>query len=246
MKIIPLGLQCSVPDAIKQANKREYSYPFDWLWTPSKTTYNILNILMNEGVEKAVKYMTTDYTYYTYSNINKHYTSINIITENQMNSITGLGITHFTINDDYKSKLKIRLERLLRDIKSDENILFIYADAANCNFNYHLDNIEYRLDATEYLLKIYDLIRVFNSNIEIVYFCWNKRKKENDIIKYVAFDFKQNWHEVRAIIKNYLIKKLKINIKYIYISLYLYINGVNITNSCPLKPKHKCDFRLPL
>jgi hypothetical protein len=45
MKVIPLGLQCSVPEGIKRANLREYSYPFDWLWSPSKTTYNILNIL---------------------------------------------------------------------------------------------------------------------------------------------------------------------------------------------------------
>lgn len=30
MKVIPLGLQCSVPDGIKRANMREYSYPFDW------------------------------------------------------------------------------------------------------------------------------------------------------------------------------------------------------------------------
>ena len=47
MKFIPIGLQCSVPEGIKRAKLREYSYPFDWLWTPSKTTYLILNILIN-------------------------------------------------------------------------------------------------------------------------------------------------------------------------------------------------------
>ena len=41
MKVITLGLQCSVPEGIKRAKLREYSYPFDWLWSPSKTTYNI-------------------------------------------------------------------------------------------------------------------------------------------------------------------------------------------------------------
>ena len=46
MKVIPVGLQCSVPQGIKAANFREYSYPFDWLWSPSKTTYNILKILL--------------------------------------------------------------------------------------------------------------------------------------------------------------------------------------------------------
>ena len=204
MKVIPLGLQCSVPEGIKRAQLREYSYPFDWLWSPSKTTYNILNILINDGIEKALDYMTSEYTYYRYLG-NEHYISSDTITESQMNKHTGLGITHFTINNDYKNKLKIRLERVLRDIKSVENILFVYADAANSYLNYHLDNIEYGVDATEYLVKIYELIYPLNNNIKIVYFCWNERKKKNDIIEYISYDFQNNWNEVSEIVKNYLI-----------------------------------------
>jgi hypothetical protein len=206
MKVIPLGLQCSVPHGIKLANLREYSYPFDWLWTPSKTTYHILQALIHDGIEKAVENMTTGYTYYTYLG-NEHYTSVDAVTESQMNKTSGLGNTHFRINDEYKSKLRIRFERLLRDIQSKENILFIYADAANPDLNYHLDDIEYGVDATEYLLKIYDLIHPLNNNIKIVYFCWNERKREiNDAcgIEYIAYDFANHWHDVSEIIKNYL------------------------------------------
>ncbi len=54
MKCIPLGLQCHVPYAINNASLREYSYPFDYLWTPSKTSYTILDILINDGIEKAI------------------------------------------------------------------------------------------------------------------------------------------------------------------------------------------------
>jgi hypothetical protein len=205
MKVIPLGLQCSVPEGIKQANMREYSYPFDWLWTPSKTTYNILNILINDGIENAVEYMTTGYTYYRWLG-NEHYVSVDDITNCQMNVNTGLGNTHFTINNDYKNKLRIRFERLLCDIKSNENILFIYADAANSYVNYHLDEIEYGVDATEYLLKIYDLIYPLNNNIKIIYFCWIEREKQNDggIIEYISYDFKDSWFDVSDLIKNYL------------------------------------------
>ena len=195
MKVIPLGLQCSVPEGIKQAKLREYSYPFDWLWCPSKTTYNILCVLINEGVEKTIEYMTTGYTYYKYLN-NEHYISVNNITGSQMNKNTGLGITHFIINNEYKCKLKLRLERLLSDIISFENILFVYADSANPYLNYYLDDIEYGIDATEYLLKIYELIYKINNNIKIIYFCWNERKRENNIIEYVPYDFKNHWFEV--------------------------------------------------
>ena len=93
----------------------------------------------------------------------------------------------------------------MRDIKSDENILFVYADAANPYLNYHLDEIEYGVDATEYLLKIYELIYPVNKNIKIVYFCWNERKRENNIIEYISYYFKNNWGEVSELIKTYLI-----------------------------------------
>jgi len=141
MKVIPLGLQCSVPEGIKLANLREYSYPFDWLWCPSKTTYTILNILINDGVQNAVEYMTTGYTYYTYLG-NERYVSADSITISQMNRNSGLGITHFTINDDYRNKLTRRLERLLTDIRSDDQIVFVYADASCPSQNYQLDDVE--------------------------------------------------------------------------------------------------------
>lgn len=203
MKVIPLGLQCSVPDGISRAHLREYSYPFDWLWSPSKTTYNVLNILITEGSDKAVDYMTTGYTYYVYQ-FNEHYLSVDAVTESQMNKDTGLGVTHFTINEEYKIKLKKRLERMLNDIKSDDKIVFVYADACNSYLNYHLDEVEYGVDGTEYLLKIHDLVAPLNKEIKIVYFCWQERKKENGVIEYVPYDFKNNWYEVSDVIKNYL------------------------------------------
>lgn len=214
MKVIPLGLQCSVPEAIKRANLREYSYPFDWLWCPSETTYHILCILVkDDGVEKALEYMTTGYTYYKYL-WNEHFVSTNEMTGCQMNKKTGLGNTHFTINDEYKSKLKRRLERLLNDIQSNEKLLFIYADAANQYLNYHLDDIEYGINANEYLIKIYELLYPINSNIKIVYFCWNQRKgEENEVIEYIPFHFKFHWMQVSELIKIYLLNQKKKEIK---------------------------------
>ena len=152
--------------------------------------------------------MTTEYTYYKYLN-NEHYESVDYITECQMNAISGLGNTHFIINDEYKNKLRRRLDRLLRDIQSNERILFVYADAANSYLNYHLDEIEYGVDATENLLKIHELIYPINNNIKMIYFCWNERKKEdNSIIEYVSFDFQENWGFVSNIIKDYLLLRI--------------------------------------
>ncbi len=207
MKIVPLGLQCSVLEGIKQANMRECAYPFDWCFSPCKTTYDILKILIDDGVEKSFEYMTTGYTYYQLINGTERHLSVDFVTNCQMNKKTGLGIVHYTVDDNYKIKLKRRLERLLKDIKSNENILFIYADAANPRRNYYLDEIEYGTDATEYLLKIHDLIYPFNNNIKILYFCWNERKKVNEKIEYISYEYQNDWHDVKDVIRNYLVEK---------------------------------------
>lgn len=216
MKYIPLGLQCSVPAGIRRAEKSEYAYPFDWLWTPSKTTYNILKILFSDPlankeyiidneIDKAIVYMTDKYSYYKYLE-NEHYESTEGITESQMNKDTGLGITHYKIDAEYKVQLKRRLERLVKDIKSGEDIMFIYADAASDTKNYTLDNVEYGVDATEYLLKIYDLIQPIHPKMQIVYFCWESRqKRDNDKIKYVPYAFQKGWYQVGTLVKNYLL-----------------------------------------
>ena len=204
MKIIPLGLQCSLPEAIKQAGLRQSSYPFDWLWSPSKTTYDILCNLVHEGADAAVEYMTTGWTSYKWLG-NEHYESVKDFNGSQMNATTGLGITHFLINDDYKAKLKRRLERLLADVRSGEEILLAYTDAANPQMNYHLDEVEYGVDGTEHLLKIHELLHPMNDKIKVVYFCWHERNKTggNDVIEYVAFDYKRVWQDICPLMVRY-------------------------------------------
>jgi len=184
MYFISLGTHCVVADGIKLAGKRNKSYPFDWLWCPAKTTYSILELLINKSSYDACEYMTTGYGYYIYEKP-EHFKSVNYTTKDQMNPNTGLGIPHDTINDEYRVKLTRRLERLLELIKSGNKVVFIYADATNKNFNYHLDDIKFGIDATEYLKKIYDLLYPLNNNIEILYFSWKEHMHINDKIKHI-------------------------------------------------------------
>jgi hypothetical protein len=205
MKFISLGLHCSVPEALHITNLRNKSYPFDWILSPSKTTYEIIRLLLKEGINKAVYYMTSNYQYYN-SIKKEEYVITDEITEYQINKETGLGITFFKIDDDYKMVLKIRLERLLNDILSSDKLVFIYADCPSKKFNYTIDNKELGLDATIDLEKIYDLIHEYHSNIEIVYYCWKEREKQNKKIKHISFEDKHNWYEVSRLIAQYLIK----------------------------------------
>ena len=210
MKFIPIGLQCAAPDAIKASGLREYSYPFDWLWTPSKTTYDILCILFEKGIDSTVEYMTTGYSYFKYIR-NESYVSFHDKTPEQINKTTGLGITHFEINDEYKEKLRRRLERLLHDIQTTEHMVLIYADSSGKDGDYTIDGIVYSIEPTEYLLKIYDIIYEKNNNIELLYFCWDERVGTSNKITYVPFSTISGWHirdwnGVSVLIKQYFEK----------------------------------------
>jgi hypothetical protein len=184
MDFISLGTHCTVTDGIKLSGKRTVSYPFDWLWCPAKTTYSILDLLINKSSYDACQYMTTGYGYYIYEKP-EYFKKVNYITKDQMNPNTGLGITHYPINDEYRVKLTRRLERLINRIRSNNKIVFIYTDSTNKNFNYHLDDKVFGVDATEYLTKIYDLIYPINNNIEILYFCWKEHMCVIDKIKHI-------------------------------------------------------------
>jgi hypothetical protein len=184
---ISLGIHCTVASGIKNAGKRCKSYPFDWTWCPVKTTFHILELLINKSPNDACLYMTTGYKYYTYST-KEYFTLSDSPTINQINPDTGLGIVHDIINDEYKIKLTRRLERLLNIIKSNEKIVFLYSDAQSKYHNYVIDEITFGLDATKYLLKIYDLIKPYNQNIDIIYFAWKERMKECTKIKYIEHE----------------------------------------------------------
>jgi len=126
----------------------------------------------------------------------------------QLNKTTGLGITHFEINNEYKEKLRRRLKRLLTDIHSDNRLVLIYADSSDKEHEYVIDGIIYSREPMEDLLKIYDLIHKKNNNIELLYFCWDERVGTSEKITYIPFDtirdwYIRDWNGVSVLIQQY-------------------------------------------
>jgi hypothetical protein len=204
VKFISLGLQCIVPQGIILAKHHEYDYPLDWNFSPSKTTYNILYHLLHHGVDSAFEYMTTGNS--CFRNIGRgRFAFFNEPSTTFTNIDTGLTIVNFTMVDDCIDTLKKQLIKFRSDITSLHRIIFIYSDAVNPASNYHINDIEYGVDATEYLIKIYHLVFPFNNNIKILYFCWNERHgKPCHEIEYIPFDNKTYLSEVSEIIRNHI------------------------------------------
>jgi hypothetical protein len=133
------------------------------------------------------------------------YISVDTVTECKMNKETGLGITHFNINDEFKDKLRRRFTRFLSDIYSNK-IIFIYGDSPCKDLNYNIDDVMYGDDASEYLIKIYDLLYQMNPNINIYYFCWKERSCANNKITYIPYETYHNWENIRFVISDFIKK----------------------------------------
>jgi hypothetical protein len=206
MNYIPIGLHLSVPEGLIRANLKTKSFPFDWLYSPSDTTFNILNTLITDGSSNALHYMKTGYTYFDYLG-KETYVSVegDYKTQNQMNKTTGLGNSYLPFDIEYETTLQNLLQELLDIIHSNEDITFIYSDCESPDSNYLLDGIDYGVDATEYLSKIHELIHPINNNIHILYFCWKERVGTNPNILYIPFEHKVQWGDVAESIKDYFI-----------------------------------------
>jgi hypothetical protein len=204
MNYIPIGLHLSVPEGLIRANLRTKQYPLDWLYSPSKTSYNILNTLVTDGSANAVEYMSTGYTYFNYLG-KETYVSVDTPSQNQMNKETGLGNAYLPFDASYQIILQSMLQEFLDVIKSNEPITFVYCDCENPDSNYHLDDVDYGLDGTEHLSKIHDLLYPINPNITILYFCWNERVGTNPNITYIPFEYREQWGDVSEEIKNYFV-----------------------------------------
>lgn len=180
---IPIGLHCTATWGVRDAGLRTKSYAFDYIWCPAVATYEVLKRLITENVDAAIKYMVTGYEYYDFHG-KGIYTLTNKVSGNQMNKHTGIGVTHFTINQEYGEKLKIRFQRIIDDIKTTDKPYLIYADAASEEFNYTLDGVPYDHNVTEYLDKIYQLLLPLNANLHVLYFC--QKERYNDSYTYIT------------------------------------------------------------
>jgi hypothetical protein len=222
---ISLGIQCAFLLALQAENMRIIAYPFDWNFVPIKQSYKMIKILLTKNIDSVVKYMTTGYKYYDANEFNKFTLSKNITTPEQFknkfkkwfffaqiaqsNPITGISIMHYIINKKYKNKLKDRFKRLLDKIYSNEQLIFIYIDTLDNNFNYYIDGKCFDKNATTYLRKIYNLIYPINYNIQILYFCRKEHYINDDkFITYIPFTCK-DYPEFSINLQNYLNSVIK-------------------------------------
>lgn len=218
---IPIGLQCSVPDALVNLGVREYSYPFDWLWSPARSTRDVLRCLVVYGVDATVQHMTVgsvpcqpasdDGAYRTITTA----TSATVTTTSgdqkkhtcYMNARAGLCFPHFSVDAEYQDKLRRRLERMFDDLRDpSRRVVLVYADGSTEHTVLSMDGVRFGAeDPAPFLRDILHLVHSVNAHTRIIQFARESAASATHGIEVVQIPFNvRTLHEVTRRIERHL------------------------------------------
>ena len=149
--------------------------------------------------------MWSGWTYHQWQGPSENFLPVNMVARAKINTTTGLGITHYNLNDEYRQKLKRRFERFLEDIQNKEDqVILIYSDCAAPDQNYSISSVPMGLDASSDLEEIYQLLRSKNDKIKVWYFCWPERYKQSNNVEHIVFQHQNGWANVLKIISKHI------------------------------------------
>ena len=152
-EIISLGSNCSPGLSLRLLNKKNETYPFDWVRSNSKIIYDVL---LNNGEKYTIfnekdkdinnEYYLKDLHHYTNPKFNKYH--INYY---------GQHFTHYQdiSSLELESKFKNYMERFLNLLRSNKKILFIHS---NEEYIYHKKSRDNKEELYDYLCKINDIL----------------------------------------------------------------------------------------
>ena len=206
VKLIPIGLQCSVSEAIRAAGVRAEAYPFDWLFCPASTSLAVFRVLLASGVDAAAALMVdgTGESRYRAIGNERFVRSETPSYEYFINAATGLGVTHYAADTPaFADMIKRRLRRLLDALAGPEPLMFMYADAASEADNYEVDGTVLGLDATDTLVELAELLSaspLVAAPFKVVYYCWRSRFVSADVgggkLAFCPFEPMASWVDV--------------------------------------------------
>ena len=205
MIYIPIGIQCSVPDALKEAGVREKAYPFDYHFSPARFSLTIIRLLLNHDIDAARELMTTSRDRVTARlTTQEHHVTVadDENSECHINLKTGFGVVHHRVHDnqEFDDMMRRRILRLHEALTGTTPVTLIYADAASLATNYTLDGIDFGTDATDVLLEMAELVKERCHDVQIVYACWKDRHRDNPDAKITVWPFEQmsHWRDVKT------------------------------------------------
>lgn len=158
--IISLGSNCSPGLSLRLLNKKNETYPFDWVRSNSKIIYDVLltngekyTIFNEKDKDINNQYYLKDLHSYTNPNFSKLHVNY-----------YGQHFTHYQdINSsELESKFKNYIERFFNLLKTNKKILFIHS---NEEYIYHKKSRDNKEELYNYLCKINDILETCYPNL---------------------------------------------------------------------------------
>lgn len=209
--VAAIGLQCSVPEGIKQAGLRMQSLPFDWHWSPAKCTHALIDTLLRSGARAATEAVVGGCSRFRYNGDESYTSASDAETEvSLINPVTGWGNSHYQTLpvEEYVEQKTRRFQRLLEALRAPRvRKVLLYADACCPGRNYRIDGVDHGAPASDELVQLRrTLERHGVSNVTIYYYCWHAHvvpRNEPDVI-HVPFHHCGHWMQVTDVIRDHL------------------------------------------
>jgi len=175
---IPIGFQCTNAQISKTMNKREYSYPFDWILSNPDAVYNIFKLLFidNMDIPNIVKkefFNTTQTAKFIRPEkfIVGNYAVSNLLYNNKYNLI----FPHDQYNSETIDKYIRRFERLKQHVLSGSKCVFTFINRIAIGnidgINYTINDVEQLDNLYQKIIKLYKLLTqvINNQNFKIIF-----------------------------------------------------------------------------
>ena len=175
---IPIGFQCTNAQILKTMNKRECSYPFDWILSNPNAVYNIFKLLFidNMDIPNIVKtefFNTTQTAKFIRPD---KFTVGNCDASNVLyNSKYNLIFPHDQHNSETIEKYIRRFERLKQHVLSGSKCVFIFINRIAIGnidgINYTINEVEQLDNLYQRIVKLYKLLTqvIHKQNCEIIF-----------------------------------------------------------------------------
>ena len=174
MKVISIGMQCTLNRSLRFVNKRNIAYPFDWILSTPKVIYELLELLLVKNMD--IKELVMEHFFKCDKKCNMNFPEHHYIDDINgkalINTNNNLIFPHDDDSNETIEKYIRRFTRLKNDIlNNDEDICFVYtSQSSSHDGNFTINGVIQLTEVYMYLNKIYELIGEYRENYKFIVF----------------------------------------------------------------------------
>jgi hypothetical protein len=156
MEYISLGSNCSITYQLNKFGLRTHAYPFDW----SKISLcRLIDVLVNNFIDfsESIEFKKISSNHPLLDSNEQNYNESSLIVYNKYNIVFAHELSLKYDLEEFRSKMKIRIERFLNMMSNPNKIKFIRIEQNKIKSNFYAN-----------IIKLYELLNKITLNFDLI------------------------------------------------------------------------------